>query len=402
MDSLFYVLNSAYQMTGIPVRAYDSTGKITLFSKGYTPEQDPLNAGEVREQLCAKAKGHDKPFVELEEDICGYGVLRDTTDCVLVVGPIMLGNMSSQEIHAYARRHRVADSGFTMAAGSLLVLFATLAMLYFARTGQQLPDSVLLTSFNNPEEVVTYIDESDVNQYVMQSVDEEIKHTDYSVEFLYLKQIREGDVESIKREVDPNFNLNSIGRMANKSLKHFEYMICSSITLATRAAIDGGLDPTTAYALSDLYMQRLEQCTSAGDFIALQLELKMAYAKQVKKARENRSKTSYIERCKIFIANHLNKPFELDELAAELGINKAYLARKFKEEMGMGIMQYTRMKRVETAANMLKFSNEPISTIANYLCFPTQSHFGAVFKELKGISPQRYRDREQVLEVKNR
>ena len=58
-------------------------------------------------------------------------------------------------------------------------------------------------------------------------------------------------------------------------------------------------------------------------------------------------------------------------------------------------MHYTRKKRIEAAANMLKYSQESIITIANYLCFPSQSHFTAVFKEFKGITPQKYRETEQ-------
>ena len=389
-------------MTAIPTRVYDSAGQMVLFDKGYKPKQDPLNRGDLRVMFCEKANRIRHPFIEMENNICAYGIIKDPTGCVIIIGPVMLRHMNEQEVRAYAQQRHVSGSGFSITTGSLLTLSATMALLFFARTGEKLPEiSRMIDPLNNAASGIP-LSENEVGLYMMQNVEDEIQYNEYRTEFLFLKQIQQGDVEGIAKEVDPNFNLHSVGRLASKPLKHFEHMICSSITLAARAAIEGGLDPATAYAMSDLYMQRLELCRSVNDFLIVQIEMKTAYAKQVRKAREARGKTSYVEKCKIFIDNHLNKPFEMDELAAELGINKSYLSRKFKEEMNMGVMRYTRLQRVQTAANMLKFSNEKISAIANHLCFSSQSHFGAVFKEFKGVSPQEYRDREQVVELKGR
>jgi len=395
MDSLFYLLDRTFQMTLIPVRAYDGSGKVAIFNRGYKPEYDPFTMGDLKPVIISEAEKITLPFLKTEEDTCAYGIMKDPTNCVIVLGPILIRHMSDYERHKYARSHRVPSEELKIALGSLHVLSSTLALLYFARTGEKLTESGIdIKSENEPTRLT--VNEKDVNKYIMQNVEDDIGHITYKTEFLYLKQIREGDVEGITNYIDPNFNLNDVGQLAKKPLKHFEYMICSSITLATRAAIEGGVAPQTAYAISDLYMQRLETCESVDDFFAIQVEMKLAYAMQVKSARDTRSKTSYVEKSKIFIANHLNKPFELEELAKELSLNKAYLSRKFKEEIGMGIMHYTRLQRVEAAANMLKYSDESISTIANYLCFPSQSHFGAVFKELKGVTPQKYRDTEKV------
>ena len=396
MESLFYILERIFHVTAIPVHAYDSTGKVALFNKGCKAGYDPLDESDFKEELFARAKQIERPFLKTEDNICVYGIIKDPTDCVIIMGPYSLGRISEREMKAYTRKHNVPYEKFNMARGSMLELTSAMALFYYSRTGEMLLELDIKIDSENEATDIT-ISENDISNYMMRNVEEEIKHIDYQTEFLYLKQIREGDIDSVKKDLDPNFDLDSVGRIASASLKRFEYMICTSIALATRAAIEGGLDPETAYAISDLYMQRLEMCKSVNDYFSVQRDMKYAYAKQVRNARDTRSKISYVEKCKVFIANHLNKPFDLEDLASELGLAKAHLSRKFKKEMGMGIMQYTRLKRVETAANMLKFSNESISVIANYLCFPSQSHFGAVFKSIKGVSPQKYRDSEQVI-----
>jgi len=397
MDSLQFALERIYNMTAIPVRVINCVDKKVIFIRGYALDNDPLRSIEIKESFCKKAEQIELPFIYSENNICAYGVMKDPTNCVIVFGPYALGTISRLERQGYAIQHKVPYENFSMMSGPILLLTSSLSFLLLLRTGKEITETeVKFYPSSNTTDTDKLIKENDVTNHIMQNVEEEFRLLDYQDEFLYLKQIREGDVDGINRVFDMNFNLDTIGRMAKDPLKRFEYMICASITLATRAAIDGGLDFKTAYAISDLYMQRLETCKSIRDFFTVQMEMRSAYAMQVKTVRETRSKSSDVEKCKVYIANHLNKPFELDDIAKELDINKSHLSRKFKKETKMSIMEYTRIKRIEAAANMLKNSNETISIIAHYLCFQSQSHFGAVFKTIKGVTPQKYRDMEQI------
>jgi transcriptional regulator GlxA family with amidase domain len=70
------------------------------------------------------------------------------------------------------------------------------------------------------------------------------------------------------------------------------------------------------------------------------------------------------------------------------------------QEMKMGIKHYSLMKRIDAAANMLRFSDKDISDIASYFCFASQSHFGQIFKQYKGVTPQSFREKERIIDVK--
>ena len=394
MDELFFLLERLYQMTSIPVQVFHGSDDDILFTRGYGHESKQHNISDFKKGLLRKAKRASHPFLKLNEGPYAYGIMTDPIGCVIIFGPMKLAPMSDQELCIYVKRHNIKQRDFAMAPGPLLILSSMLAILYYARTGKLISETDIGTSDTYD---ALLLNDNAISSYMMQNIEKDIVRFDYRTELLYLKQIRTGDVEGIGKEADPHFNLSSVGQMARTSLKHAEYMVCASITLAARAAIDGGLSPTTAYAISDLYLQQLELCKTVDEILSIHLEMNMTYAKQVQKTRDIRCKTSYVEKCKYFISNHLNKPFTLDELAQALQINKSYLSRKFKEELGMSIMKYTRMQRIEAASNMLKYSDEDIVVIANYLCFPSQSHFGAVFKEQKGITPQKYRHREQVI-----
>lgn len=235
------------------------------------------------------------------------------------------------------------------------------------------------------------------DMYLRDKAEQDIIRT-YTSDRLYLHRIRSGDTEAILRyrecEDEP-----SLGRVAESSLKQYEYQICAAITLAAYAAIEGGLDPASSYALNDLYLQRLERCKDALEMRQLHNEMELLFAQQVRLVRERHSGVSYVEKCKLFIDQHLGKPFTLDDIASALNVNKSYLSRRFAQEAGMRIMEYARTKRIESAASMLRYSDKTISAISAYFCFPTQSHFGKLFKDTMGITPLKYRAANQIIEV---
>ena len=60
------------------------------------------------------------------------------------------------------------------------------------------------------------------------------------------------------------------------------------------------------------------------------------------------------------------------------------------------IQQYVMQERCRHAANLLKYSKYPISIIAEYFCFSSQSHFGRQFRLYYGMTPNEYRRQNQA------
>lgn len=127
-----------------------------------------------------------------------------------------------------------------------------------------------------------------------------------------------------------------MGKMSDSPFKQLEYACCSFITLATRAAVEGGLDADTAYSISDVYLQRLTKCLAPAEILMLLEEAKFGFARAVRNSCDSRARISYLEQAKNYIATHLNKEFDLETMAREIGINPSYLSRKFKEYEHMG------------------------------------------------------------------
>lgn len=81
----------------------------------------------------------------------------------------------------------------------------------------------------------------------------------------------------------------------------------------------------------------------------------------------------------------------LDETALALGYSKSYMCRRFSEEIGMSILQYVTMLRMDKAKELLLNSDRSIHQISTLLYFNDVTRFCKVFKKHTGLTPTQYR-----------
>lgn len=79
------------------------------------------------------------------------------------------------------------------------------------------------------------------------------------------------------------------------------------------------------------------------------------------------------------------------EIARELGVNPATLARAYRRRFGCTVGERIRRLRVEHAARELAETDEPLTEIALRAGFYDQSHFTNVFRRTLGVTPAAYR-----------
>jgi len=383
-------------MTAIPIRCCDTDG-VEIFRRGYSFEQDPFRS--PNQALLDRLESSPIPILEYEEELFVYGALKDAAGRLVVFGPVTTAKLSNDRVRLFTKNRGIDEDGFFMVSKSLNEISSALAMVFYHLTGKTITEHDIIAGSANA--AVRTVDISDYVKYIVENSDVDIGRLTYSDELRYVHNVINGTPEKIS-DLAYKYVPDRAGNIANSPLKKMEYMICTAICLISRAAIREGLDSMLAYAISDLYLQRLEQCRTEGDMYKVNSEMQQAYAELIRKAKEVRSKSTHVERCKVYIANNLTRPFTLDDIADEVGINKSYLSRKFTEEMDMGIKHYTMLKRVEAAANVLKFSDIDIIKISEALCFSSQSHFGKVFKQFMSVTPQSYRNKEGLIDVTNK
>ena len=86
------------------------------------------------------------------------------------------------------------------------------------------------------------------------------------------------------------------------------------------------------------------------------------------------------------------------KIAAAAGVSASYLSRIFRKDTGIHLQDYIIDIRIDRAANLLKYSDLPLSEIAAYVNFPSHSYFGKAFKAKYHMTPKEFRDRYTAAE----
>ncbi|TFH26822.1 MAG: AraC family transcriptional regulator, partial [Myxococcales bacterium] len=83
--------------------------------------------------------------------------------------------------------------------------------------------------------------------------------------------------------------------------------------------------------------------------------------------------------------------YGLDELVADLGLNKSYFIRLFRSSIGVPPMKYAMNLKMSAAADLLRTTTEPLAAVAARVGFDDEYHFAKRFKQWSGTAPGRYR-----------
>ena len=99
----------------------------------------------------------------------------------------------------------------------------------------------------------------------------------------------------------------------------------------------------------------------------------MEYTKLVAECKSRKGTNTIVEDCKKDVAVRLTESISLDDIAKDLRIEKAYLAKLFKKAEGISVGEYIRKEKMNLAANMLTYSDHSITEIAHHLGYESGS-----------------------------
>ncbi|HIT89682.1 MAG TPA: helix-turn-helix transcriptional regulator [Candidatus Merdenecus merdavium] len=188
---------------------------------------------------------------------------------------------------------------------------------------------------------------------------------------------------------------NGVQMKGNTSLRRGKNSSIIFITLASRAAIKGGLPPATAYNLCDFYTDMVENSKTMSELANLNHTMYDDFIRRVhsiKRAKEEMSLSTPILTCCDYIKMHVCEKISVSSLAKLVGYAEYYLTKKFKKETGLSINEYINQKKIEHAKLLLSASDHNIQDISQELNYSSRSYFTRVFQEQTGLSPSEYRN----------
>lgn len=311
-----------------------------------------------------------------------------------ILGPVFNSDVSFCALEQELYRKQVSKdmmSRFVSVLRSLPVvpLYSWLRsglMLHMVLTGEKIE----ISDFH-------YLSENDQSRFEEnERLHQQPRRSTWLAEQAAMQMIEEGQLDYRRSYGQLSNSVNFVAPTREREMsRKLKNSVISFITLSTRAAIRGGLDPETAYFIGDYYIQAVEKTTTLSELMQLNGAMYDDFIHRVHKLKRSEGISPAIQACRNYIELHIRDKLTLDDISKDTGYSSFYLAQKFKKEMGVTISQYVKERKVKQAKVLLRSTTKTVLEISEELGYSTPSRFAEVFRSLEHISPSEFREQKE-------
>lgn len=100
--------------------------------------------------------------------------------------------------------------------------------------------------------------------------------------------------------------------------------------------------------------------------------------------------TALVEQVKCYLNENLHLQLKTGDICGHFLVSQSALTQKFREETGMGLMEYFMDQKIKQAKRRIAKSSASFTQIAEELGFSSANYFTKVFKSKTGMTPTEY------------
>lgn len=220
--------------------------------------------------------------------------------------------------------------------------------------------------------------------------EENFQHASFDREIAFYESICTGDIEKVKFLSTPLCS-GGYGKLSKDHLRNLKYHFVVSVAMITRFCINSGMTPEEAYNLSDVFIMKADEASDEKEVHDIHDRMIMAFTKHMRAVKNSKIYSKQVIKAIDYISEHLHDKIRMQDVVDYLKLSVPYFSRLFRSETGVTFSEYVTIKKVEVAANMLRYSGDSTLEISNILNFSTQSYFIKVFKKYTGMTPNEYK-----------
>lgn len=378
-----FFLKSLIQITHGEIRLIDKERDIRRIGQT-KEEEDPFFTDEIFFNDVLERRPEASIDIFWEDDVYYARVRRKGIQGWILAGPVqtVVGAAPALKI---AQKHKIEAASYRLPYCELKTFLEAMKLLLYEETGEKVCLSELYTKQQPEPEQQKFFEKK---RWMEKGGH---LHNPYQHEQKKLGSIRAGNLkllEECQNEVWPG----EIGQLADNPLRQEKNLSIVVISIACRAAIDGGVAPQKAFSMSDVFISNIERMTQVLPIQAAVVEYEREFARAVERVKHDSEHNRYVERAKEYVAEHIDESIRVVQIGEALGINENYLTGLFHKYEGITLQHYIRKEKVRQAKELLLYSSYSCSEIAALLCFSTQSHFSSAFKREVGMTPAKYRE----------
>ena len=392
--NFIYLCKAIADFSVLPVRLYEGTELIYAYSVVRLPA-DPIKPF-LKEILTIR--DHVGYFVTPR--FFTYGVLNAGAKKI-VIGPTAQVIPSDQALREMAFQSDVPKEETRqfldgvkaltrMPLGTLLIMLCTMNHLL---TGEELELSDLAIHESEQQRIKVAVERRRTERK-HNSEPTPLPHNTLQIEETLMDIVRRGDSAALRQWIAQAPPARG-GVLASDQLRQMKNTFIVTATLASRAAIRGGLSADEAFSLSDGYIRQAELLSSQAGITNLQYNMVLEFTEQVERVRRGSNPSKLSLEAADYVRRHLSEPINTEEMAREFYLSRTHFSAKFKKETGETLTAFILREKMEEAKRLLRYTDKSSSAIGAYLGYSSQGHFARVFKSFTGQTPGEYREKHK-------
>lgn len=220
------------------------------------------------------------------------------------------------------------------------------------------------------------------------------RHYPINEEIFFISDIAAGNVEQLDNDniYLHSFGYDALGSISKDPLTDHKYRFVMTVSIISMSCIEQGLSSGQAVKISSHYFRKLDDISDSDDLLRLQAAMIMEFADEMRLVKKQTGMSRAVRAAITYIHEHITARITIDDLAAHTEISRSHLSRMFRKETGLTVSDYIRKQKMDTARQLLHYSDYTLAEIASYLSFSSQSHFTQTFVKYEGMTPKQYRD----------
>ena len=139
------------------------------------------------------------------------------------------------------------------------------------------------------------------------------------------------------------------------------------------------------------FMQRTYRASGVEECKRLIEEMALRFC-EMNHLKEIHEYSVLVQKVILAVDMDLSQVLTLQSFSESLNVNRSYLSDLFRREVGMTITDYVTERRIQSAADMLLMTRDPVKLVAKRVGIADVHYFSRLFRKRMGKPPTKYRE----------
>jgi len=216
----------------------------------------------------------------------------------------------------------------------------------------------------------------------------------FELENKLLYEIQHLETEQAKKTLHLLIDRISLraGKRTIRAVKHY-FTVLSSII--ARKMYENQVPSKKAFAFNTACIDMIDNHLKDASFLQFADDLIDIFISVISERKRPTFSHRTVNKVIIYINDEVETDLSVEDIAKYFQVSTSHLSRIFREHVGITLVEYLNVRRVEESQYYLRHTNKSILDIAKQYHFCNQSYFTRIFKKYTEVTPKQFRDQKE-------